>query len=111
MLAWAASGSPPAAERALGYPHPRGVAQVRTSLATYLNRVRGAAADADRVVMCAGFTQGLRLVARSLQRRGVGCIAIEDPCHAPHRAAILATGLEVVPIPVDQGGMRVDVCL
>ena len=58
--------------------------------------------------MCAGFTQGLRLVARTLQRRGVVSIAIEDPCHAPHRAAILSTGLKVIPIPVDQAGMRVE---
>ena len=98
----------PASSGALGYPHPRGVEEVRTALATYLNRARGAAAHADRVVMCAGFTQGLRLVARVLQRRGVTSIAIEDPCHAPHRAAILSTGLKVIPIAVDQGGMRVE---
>jgi GntR family transcriptional regulator/MocR family aminotransferase len=97
-----------AASGALGYPDPRGVEEVRTALATYLNRARGAAAQADRVVMCAGFTQGLRLVSRVLQRRGATSIAIEDPCHAPHRAAILSTGLQVIPIPVDQGGLRVD---
>jgi GntR family transcriptional regulator/MocR family aminotransferase len=93
---------------ALGYPDPRGVEQVRAALAAYLNRARGTAARADRVVMCAGFTQGLRLMCRALQRRGVASMAIEDPCHAPHRAAILSTGLKVIPIPVDEGGLRVE---
>jgi len=92
----------------LGYPDARGPEQARTALAAYLNRVRGTAARADRIVMCTGFTQGLRLVSRALHRRGVAAIGIEDPCHAAHRAAILSTGLEVIPIPVDDRGLRVE---
>ena len=98
--------SAPAA--AFGYPDPRGIEPARAVLAAYLNRARGTAARADRVVLCTGFTQGLRLVCRLLLRRGVGSIAIEDPSHAAHRAAIASTGLRVIPIPVDERGLRVD---
>ena len=92
-----------ASDAALGYPAPRGVEPVRTALAAYLDRVRGTAAAADRLVMCTGFTQGLRLVCRVLRQRGIRTIAIEEPCHAAHRAAIQSTGLDVIPVPVDEG--------
>jgi GntR family transcriptional regulator / MocR family aminotransferase len=38
---------------------------------------------------------------------GAGFIAVEDPCFAPHRHVLAMSGLEVVPIPGDAGGMDV----
>jgi GntR family transcriptional regulator / MocR family aminotransferase len=93
---------------ALGYPDPRGAEPVRLALAAYLNRARGTLARPDRMVLCTGFAQGLRLVCRVLRERGVRAVAVEDPCHAEQRAAIRAMGLRPVPIPVDAGGLRVD---
>ena len=43
---------------AFGYGGARGEERLRTVLAAYLSRVRGAAARADRIVVCNGFSQG-----------------------------------------------------
>lgn len=93
---------------AFGYPDPSGVLPLRQSLSAYLNRVRGTAARPDRVVLCTGFAQGLRLVCQALRARGVTRVVVEDPSHALHRATMQAAGLTVVPVPVDRGGLRVD---
>src|SRR5262245_45431106 len=91
-----------------GYPDPSGVAALRQVLSAYLNRARGTAARADRVVLCTGFAQGLRLVCQALRARGVARVVVEDPSHALHRAAMQTVGLTVVPIPVDRGGLCVE---
>ena len=52
-------------------------------------------------------TQGLTLACRALRRDGARRIAIEDPCFAPHREAIAMTGLEPVPVAVDERGLDV----
>ncbi|MGH3169009.1 MAG: PLP-dependent aminotransferase family protein [Trebonia sp.] len=86
------------------HPPPRGEAALRTALAAYLGRVRGVRANAEQVVICAGFSQGLAVLCRVLARRGVRRIAVEDPCFRMHRAIIGATGLDVVPVPVSLHG-------
>jgi GntR family transcriptional regulator / MocR family aminotransferase len=93
---------------AIDYPDPRGVPALREALADYLGRVRGAAADPEQTMICTGFAQGLSLTCRWLQRRGMERIALEDPGWHTHRLIVEAAGLEVVPIPVDSAGLRVD---
>jgi GntR family transcriptional regulator / MocR family aminotransferase len=56
------------------------------------------------VVATAGVTQALWLVARVVAARGGRTLAMEDPCHGPHRDAVRDAGLEVVPLPVDRHG-------
>jgi GntR family transcriptional regulator / MocR family aminotransferase len=92
----------------LGYLDGRGMPELRAALADYLNRVRGTAADPDSIVVCAGFAQGLKLVAQVLRDRGARRIAIEDPTQPETAADLHAIGLEVVGIPVDRSGMRVE---
>ena len=48
-------------------------------IAAYLRRVRGAVANTERIVICAGFAQGFNLVLRALAQQGVGTIAFETP--------------------------------
>jgi GntR family transcriptional regulator/MocR family aminotransferase len=91
----------------LGYPGPLGALPLREALVNYLGRVRGVAADPDRMMITAGLTQALVLVCRALRRRGVEAIAVEDPCFGLHREAILNTGLRVTSIPVDGDGINV----
>jgi GntR family transcriptional regulator/MocR family aminotransferase len=55
-----------------------------------------------------GFTQALALLCRVLWRRGVRCMAVEDPCFGIHRQVIDAAGLEPVPVAVDEDGIDVD---
>src|SRR6266568_5114242 len=71
--AWLAAGRKALAAapaRALGYTDPRGLPQLRTALAGYLARARGVAVTPDRVVVCAGFAQGLELLCEALRARG-----------------------------------------
>jgi GntR family transcriptional regulator/MocR family aminotransferase len=93
---------------AVDYPDPRGVPALRETLAEYLGRVRGAAADPEQLIVCTGFSQGLSLIARWLRSRGVASVAIEDPGWHHHRLIVEQAGLAVEPIPVDGEGLRVD---
>jgi GntR family transcriptional regulator / MocR family aminotransferase len=93
---------------ALGYGDPRGQPALRQALVGYLGRVRGVAADPEQVLVCSGFAQGTALVCRALGRRGARRVAMEDPCHPGQRAIVAASGLEPVPVPVDDQGIQVD---
>jgi GntR family transcriptional regulator / MocR family aminotransferase len=93
---------------AVGYGDPRGAPALRTALATYLGRVRGAAADPEHVLICGGFMQGFSLTCRWLRDRGVERVALEDPGWHTHRLIVEQAGLEVAPIGVDPDGLRVD---
>ncbi len=93
---------------ALAYGDPRGAPSLREALCEYLGRVRGCDADPEHVIVCTGFTQGFSLLCRALRSRGVEQIGLEDPGWHPHRLIVEQAGMEVVPIPVDSGGIRVD---
>ena len=96
---------------AFDYGDPRGSAVLRQVLAGYLRRVRAAAADPERLVVCTGFAQGLHLVLRVLVQGGVRRVAFEDPGYGgggATSAAAARTGVEAVPVPVDHGGVDVD---
>ena len=93
---------------AVDYPDPRGVPALRETLAEYLGRVRGAAADPEQLLVCTGFSQGFSLVARWLRGHGVERVALEDPGWHNHRLIAEQAGLAVEPIPVDGEGLRVD---
>jgi GntR family transcriptional regulator/MocR family aminotransferase len=93
---------------ALDYPDPQGVEPARAALTSYLNRSRATVADPGRVVLCTGFAQAARLVCEVLRARGVRRVAVEDPGHAEQCADLRAAGVELVPLPVDDGGLRVD---
>jgi GntR family transcriptional regulator / MocR family aminotransferase len=93
---------------ALDYGDPCGSPALREVLAGYLGRVRGAAADPARVVVCTGFGQGLNLVLRVLARSGVDRVAFEDPGY-DETSAIAASwvGVTALPVPVDEKGIKV----
>lgn len=97
-----------APDEAFGYGSPQGQVSLRIELAGYLGRARGLHAVPEDLLITTGFTQGLGLVARSLAARGVRRIAMEEPSMALHRSILRAAGHELVSIPVDSDGMRVD---
>lgn len=92
----------------LDYPPPAGVEELRLGLVNYLARSRGVIGDVDRVVICCGLSHGVGLVTDALRAVGRRKIAMEDPCLPRHRSIVAAHGAEVVPIPVDDDGLRVD---
>jgi GntR family transcriptional regulator/MocR family aminotransferase len=90
---------------ALGYPDILGAEPLREALANYLARARGTVATPERILVCTGFTQALTLVCRTLRRSGARRILVEEPCHIWHRTAVEKSGLEPVPIAVDDRGL------
>jgi GntR family transcriptional regulator/MocR family aminotransferase len=95
-------------DEAFGYGDSRGRIEVRAALAAYLGRVRGVLAPPEQIVVTSGFVQALGLVCAGLRAHGARVVAMEDPTMPHHRAVVEAAGLEVVPVPEDAGGMRVD---
>lgn len=90
----------------LGPADPRGSPRLRAALTGYLGRVRGVLTTGEHIVVCSGYTQGLRLVCEALAAGGARSIAFENPCLPDHRATAAASGLTVEPLDVDQGGAR-----
>ncbi len=96
-----------APDSAFGYGDPRGTRQLREVLAGYVRRVRGAQADPDRIVVCAGFAQGQNLVMRAIARAGAREIAHEDPGDPDFTADAARWGLRAIPVPIDERGIDV----
>ncbi|WP_446215735.1 MocR-like pyridoxine biosynthesis transcription factor PdxR [Micromonospora sp. IBHARD004] len=94
----------------LGLPDPTGHAALRTTVAQYLRRSRGADAHAASVSVsvCAGVTDGLVRTCRALRAEGIADVAVEDPGWGRLRDAATSAGLRVHPVPVDHDGLRVD---
>jgi GntR family transcriptional regulator/MocR family aminotransferase len=92
----------------LRYGSAAGTERGRTVLAEYLGRVRGVVAAPADVVVTSGYTQGLGVVCQALAALGAARVALEDPGDPDGRLVILRAGLEPVPVPVDEQGIRVD---
>jgi GntR family transcriptional regulator/MocR family aminotransferase len=93
-----------------GYLSGRGVPELHAALADYLNRVRGTSARPGNIVICNGYAQGIALLVQVLAKSGAKRIAVEDPSAEDDvRPLAAAAGLDVVGVPVDSNGIRVDV--
>ncbi|MEV4417866.1 PLP-dependent aminotransferase family protein [Catellatospora sp. NPDC049609] len=88
----------------LDYTDPAGVPRLRAELAAYLGRVRAARTGADGVVVTTGAAQALGLLGRVLAARGMTDVGVEDPGSAGIRDHLLAYGLTLHPVPVDERG-------
>jgi GntR family transcriptional regulator/MocR family aminotransferase len=93
-----------APSRALGYGDPCGRPELRNALAAYLARARGVRASPARIVICAGFTQGVDLLWRVLRDRGATRIGIEEYGQPGVLSALTARGLAPVMLGVDSSG-------
>src|SRR5215470_7159616 len=89
---------------ALGYTDPRGLPELRAALAGYLSRARGVAVSPDRVVVCAGFAQGLELLCEALRTGGATALAVEEYGYRRHWRIAKEKGLALRPLPLDAGG-------
>ena len=105
--AWLAAGRKALAAApalALSYTDPRGLPELRTALAGYLARARGVAVTPDRVVVCAGFAQGLELLCEALRAREAATLAAEALGYPRHWRIAEKCGLSVTAVPVDDSG-------
>jgi GntR family transcriptional regulator/MocR family aminotransferase len=92
---------------ALGYGDPSGQLRLREVLSSYLRRVRGAVADPERIVICAGFAQAVNLLFAALRRSGARTLAIEDPGDIDYTQSRRRWGLDWTAVPVDEDGIVV----
>ncbi|MFJ4688476.1 PLP-dependent aminotransferase family protein [Streptomyces sp. NPDC088789] len=92
---------------ALGYPDPRGLPRLRTALAGLLARRRGVVADPERIVVVSGVAQASALLGFVLHARGMLTVGVEDPGSPQHDGLYRATGVSVVPVPLDAEGLAV----
>ncbi|WP_112248823.1 MocR-like pyridoxine biosynthesis transcription factor PdxR [Kribbella monticola] len=97
-----------ASARDFGYGDGRGAPTLRTVVASYLQRVRGAFAQPDDLVICSGFTQGAALTLAALRATGVTSVAVEDPGHLEMPLLVRRAGLTPVFVAVDNQGLVVD---
>ncbi|GGW90076.1 MocR-like pyridoxine biosynthesis transcription factor PdxR [Streptomyces lomondensis] len=89
---------------ALDYGDPRGRPELRAALAGYLSRARGVRADPERIVVCAGFGHGLKLLGTALRARGARTVAVESYGLGVHGRILTASGLRTTPLPFDRLG-------
>lgn len=89
------------------YLDGRGVPELREALADYLGRVRGACLHAEDIIIATGFMQSVFVIGRALASRGAGRVGVEEPYDPNYRAALRDSGLEVVPLPVDDDGIDI----
>jgi GntR family transcriptional regulator/MocR family aminotransferase len=92
----------------LGYGAWAGAPALRAVLAAYLGRARGVVAEPDHIVVTAGITQAIALLAGLLRARGARRVLVEEPGFWPHRTILRRAGLEPLPVDVDEGGMRTE---
>ncbi len=91
---------------ALGPEETQGNAQLRASFAAYLRKL-DIPATADSVMVTSGSQQAIDLVIGALVRPG-DRVAVEDPTWPGALGALEAAGAQIVGIPMDEHGLRLD---
>ncbi len=96
-----------APETLLSYDQPEGRFELREVIAAYLGQTRGVACDPGQILITSGSVQGLVLVAQTLLSPTVA-VMVEDPANRDIRKIFSATGARVIPVTVDELGIRTD---
>jgi GntR family transcriptional regulator/MocR family aminotransferase len=91
-----------------GVPAPSaGTEEIRSDLAGYLASSRGLRCRPEEIVVCAGTTEALLVLALGLGWAGQP-VAVEDPGYPPVRRLLSALGATVIPLDVtDPGSMPI----
>ncbi len=75
-------------------------------LADHLGRTRGVQTAPERIAVTAGSTQALAILAEMLVAPG-DAVAVENPAHTAARQVFRRRGARLLPVPVDEEGIRV----
>jgi GntR family transcriptional regulator/MocR family aminotransferase len=89
-----------------GYTDPAGFYPLRREIAAYLQAARGVQCSAEQIMIVAGSQQALSLAGHLLLDPG-DPVWIEDPCYLGARGALLSSGANLIPVPVDNEGLNV----
>ncbi|WER49827.1 PLP-dependent aminotransferase family protein [Cupriavidus sp. WKF15] len=91
----------------LAYPDPAGYRPLREHIATHLGLSRGITCLPEQVFVTTGYRATLELVLRSLASPS-DRIWFEDPGYLLARNFLAETGVQLVPVPVDDEGINVE---
>lgn len=80
---------------------------LRTALALYLGRSRGLACTPEDILITAGATHALGLIARACLTPG-DTVGFEEPGYPAARRILQAKGGRILPVPLDDDGMQVE---
>lgn len=90
----------------LGYADPAGEYDLRNEVAQYLRAARAVQCDPEQIIILSGAQQAIDLSLRLLIDPGAA-VWVEDPGYYATRAALVAAGAKLVPVPVDGDGLMV----
>jgi GntR family transcriptional regulator/MocR family aminotransferase len=91
-----------------GYAHVAGYPRLREAIAAYLRSARAVKCEADQVIIVPGTQVALDLATQVLLDPG-DTVLMEDPGYFGVRGVFIRAGAQIVPVPVDKGGIRIDV--
>ena len=91
----------------LSYGSAEGCMQLREAIAEYVRVYRGVHCQAEQVVIVSGTQQAVDIVAR-LTIDADDEVLFENPGYTRARSAFQQAGAKIVPVPVDDCGMKVD---
>lgn len=94
-------------EDVLGYGEPDGHAALRDAIAVHLRGNRGITCEREQVFIVGGAQQAFTLVGSVLLNPG-DKVWFENPGAIGARNGFVACGADLVPVPVDAQGLRVD---
>src|SRR5688572_13444402 len=95
------------AKRPFTYSPSEGVPELREAIAHHVAFARAVVCTAGDVMVTSGAQQAFDTLARLLVVPGRTKVAVENPGYPPLRSAFIAAGAQIVPIPLDDEGMRV----
>ncbi|PTL84607.1 PLP-dependent aminotransferase family protein [Vitiosangium sp. GDMCC 1.1324] len=93
--------------RLLTYGEEAGWRPLREAVAAYVGASRGVRCGWQQVLIVSSTQQALDLVSRLLLEEG-DAVWMEEPGYLGARAAFSSVGARLVPVPVDEEGLRVD---
>jgi len=94
-------------ESVMGYGAPFGYAPLREAVAAHLRANRGIACDGGQIFIVGGAQQAFHLIGSVLLNPG-DKVWFENPGAIGARNSLLASGADLVPVPVDGEGLRVE---
>jgi GntR family transcriptional regulator/MocR family aminotransferase len=90
----------------MAYGQHAGELPLRAAIAEHLRSARAVRCEADQVLITSGSQAALRLAGAVLLGPG-DRVAVENPGYPGARAALAASGAQLVPVPVDEEGIKV----
>ena len=91
----------------LGYGSSPGYAPLRQAISAYLGASRGVQCGSEQVIITSGAQGALQMIALLLLNPG-DIVWTENPGYRGARAALLAAGAQLLPIPVDSQGLDLE---